>query len=297
MENDDEDLFGSSQIRDKTDDVRDIVSEDGSIGDPDIGNEQMDAGESKVAYVTPVYINRGDGLHQVDPRQFLREERLPYEPAYGWVGRTDDGVAVPPHQEELPDLGGFTDERFGNPEDDNARDYGPEPHGRLEGYGGRYERLNRFFKENEVRLDGFGGGDDDGPGFDEEGVVVYGRKRARHRRPEHAVQVELEEEEGELESQQKSYGKRYGEAYRYRGPPAYPVYESGGPRGYLPNFGHDGFGEQERQGFADFDLFDNSGEDDYSPGPPTGHGYPGMPAPNREILTFPTSRSFMVLYD
>jgi len=75
-------------IADKTDNVEVVVALDGSPIDDedDIGNEIMYGEESRGV---PLYINNyGKADHGGGQPQGLKE-RLPYEPSFGWVGRTN----------------------------------------------------------------------------------------------------------------------------------------------------------------------------------------------------------------
>merc|ERR1719500_2058869 len=77
-------------IADKTDNVEVVVALDGSPIDDedDIGNEIMYGEESRGV---PLYINNyGKADHGGGrPHQGLKQDRLPYEPSFGWVGRTN----------------------------------------------------------------------------------------------------------------------------------------------------------------------------------------------------------------
>lgn len=119
---------GQDVAADKTDNVEVVRALDGSPIDnyEDIGNENMLTEETKAV---PMYVNNYGKADHSGPgllSQTLLEDRLPYEPSFGWVGKTDQRLA-----QGLPGFN-FKDDFTPSPEEDQ----GPGDYGAEDDYGG-----------------------------------------------------------------------------------------------------------------------------------------------------------------
>jgi len=118
--------IGDNQpIADKTDDVRSILSPDGSPEDHDVGNKLMYIEETRPV---PVYISKNSAAgpiaqrFQVNPlaEEAQIDKKLPHDPSYGWAGKFE----YPPTMQR-GDFAGFDDDIFQN----SGFEEGPESQG------------------------------------------------------------------------------------------------------------------------------------------------------------------------